>query len=124
MNRLQLISYITETYNSDGEHPWLKYPNFIVFRHKENKKWFAVIMDIPKNKLGLSGSDLLDVLNVKCDPLLVSTLKAEKGFYPAYHMNKDSWITLSLDGSVDDERVKWLLDLSYEATSNIKPKRK
>ena len=31
-------------------------------------------------------------------------------------MNKSSWITVALDGSVDDETIKMLVDLSYEAT--------
>ena len=31
-------------------------------------------------------------------------------------MNKANWITVALDGSVDEETVKMLVDLSYEAT--------
>lgn len=39
-----------------------------------------------------------------------------KQVFPAYHMNKNNWITLALDGSVDDSKTELLLDMSYEAT--------
>jgi len=122
LNKEQLIKYITEKYNTDKEYPWIKYPNYVVFRHQENRKWFALIMDIPQNKLGLAGNEIIDVLNVKCDPIIISSLREESGVYPAYHMNKASWITIALDGSVDNEKIKWLIDMSFELTS-IKKKR-
>ena len=73
-------------------------------------------MDVPKNKLGMPEEDVLDVVNFKCDPVLLASLLNEKGFFPAYHMNKASWITVALDGSVPDEKIKMLLDMSFEAT--------
>lgn len=116
MNRNELETFIIETYNADADYPWLKYPNYEVFRHCNNKKWFALIMDVPKSKLGLQGDELLDVVNFKCDPLLIGSLREEPGFFPAYHMSKDSWITVALDDSVPDDKIKMLLDMSYQAT--------
>lgn len=102
----------------------MKHPNYEVFRHSNNQKWFALIMDIPKGKLGLPGSDLLDVVNLKCDTILIGSLRCEPGFFPAYHMNKDSWITVALDGSVSDDKIKMLLDASYDATApRARPKK-
>ena len=115
MNRNELETFIIETYNADADYPWLKYPNYEVFRHCNNKKWFALIMDVPKSKLGLQGDELLDVVNFKCDPLLIGSLREEPGFFPAYHMSKDSWITVALDDSVPDDKIKMLLDMSYQA---------
>lgn len=124
MNRAELKRFIFENYNVESDFPWLKYPNYEVFRHSNTQKWFALIMDIPKNKLGLQGSDLLDVVNLKCDTLLIGSLRCEPGFFPAYHMNKDSWITVALDGSVSDDKIKMLLDASYDATtSKARPKK-
>ena len=117
MNRTELKRFIFENYNVESDFPWLKYPNYEVFRHSNTQKWFALIMDIPKGKLGLPGSDLLDVVNLKCDTLLIGSLRCEPGFFPAYHMNKDSWITVALDGSVSDDKIKMLLDASYDATA-------
>lgn len=122
MDKKQLIQYITEHYYSDEEHPWIRYPNYTVFRHRENKKWFALFMDIPQNSLGLPGNKIIDILDVKCDPILVGSLREKVGFYPAYHMNKANWITVVLDGSVDDEEIKQLIDMSFKLT-DIKKKR-
>ena len=65
MNRKELEEYIRSNYSAEPDHPWVKYPNYIVFRHQSNKKWFAIIMDVPKNKLGLQENDILDVVNFK-----------------------------------------------------------
>lgn len=123
MNSYELKKYITEQYNSEEEHLWAKFPNYSVFRHNNNRKWFAAIMNVPKNRIGFQSDEMIDILNVKCDPVLIGSLLGEKGFYPAYHMNKSSWITVALDGSVDDEKIKWLIDISYDLTA-LKIKRK
>lgn len=117
MNREELTNYILETYNASQDYLWAKYPDFAVFRHVNNKKWFALIMGIPRNKLGLQGDELLDVVNFKCDPILIGSLREENGFFPAYHMSKASWITVALDGTVSEDKIKMLLDMSYELTA-------
>ena len=38
----------------------------------------------------MPGDESIDVVNLKCDPLLIGSLRSEPGFFPAYHMNKDS----------------------------------
>ena len=60
---------------------------------------------------------MIDVVNLKCDPALIGLLRQERGFFPAYHMSKTSWITVAIDGSVADDKRKMLLDMSYEATA-------
>ena len=120
MNRLQLEKFIIESYNASPEHLWIKYPSFAVFRHKSNKKWFAVIMRINKRRLGLNIDEEIDVVNLKCDMFGVDFFRQEKGIYPAYHMNKNHWLTVALDGSVNEEIIKILLDGSYNLTNNIK----
>ncbi len=117
MDREQVMSYISQTYGADPEHPWEKYPGYTVFRHGNNKKWFALVMDVTGDKLGLPGREPIDVMNVKCDPRLMGSLRQEAGIYPAYHMSKASWLTVALDGSVSEEKLKWLLDMSYDLTA-------
>lgn len=117
MNRTDIENYIQDHYSAKPDYPWIKYPNYVVFRHQSNKKWFALIMDVPKNKLGLQEEDMLAVVNLKCDPILLGSLLDEKGFFPAYHMSKANWITVALDGSVADDKIKMLLDMSYEMTA-------
>lgn len=124
MNRVELKQLILDRYGIEPDYPWMRYPDYEVFRHDSNKKWFALIMDIPKNKLGLQGDEILDVLDLKCDSILIGSLLNETGFFPAYHMNKNSWITVALDGSVENGKIEMLLDMSYEATApKIKQKR-
>ena len=124
MKRSELEAFILETYPADADYPWLKYQNYEVFRHCDNRKWFAIIMDVPKNKLGLQDEEQMEVVNFKCDPILIGSLREEPGFFPAYHMCKDSWITAALDGSVTDDKIKILLDMSYQATAPKVRKRK
>ncbi len=54
-------------------------------------------------------------VNLKCEPELSELLqKKYASIKPGYHMNKRHWITLTLDGSVPDHEVIFLIDLSYE----------
>ncbi len=124
MNRQQLINHINEVYGIEEEYPWVSAPRYAVFRHANNRKWFAVIMDIEKSKLGLCSDEIIDVVNLKCDPALIGSVRNENGIFPAYHMNKSHWISVSLDGSTDDETVRWLLALSFDMTSVKIRKRK
>ncbi|MBQ8029797.1 MAG: MmcQ/YjbR family DNA-binding protein [Clostridia bacterium] len=122
LNRKNLSTFISEIYGVEAEYPWIKYPGFAVYRHDSNKKWFAVVMNLNKSKLGLSSDETVDVVNLKCDPIMIGSLLKEKGIFPGYHMNKSYWITVFLDGSVEDEKIKWLVDLSYDLT-NVKIKK-
>ena len=116
MNREELETYILAQYSTEPDYPWSDHPRFAVFRHVGNRKWFALVMEVPRDKLGLSGTAPLDVVNFKCDPIFIASLRGEAGIFPAYHMNKTSWITAALDGSVPRETLELLLDVSYELT--------
>lgn len=124
MNRAELEQFIMENYGVEPDYPWLKYPGNAVFRHVSNRKWFALIMDVPRNKLGLQGTKPLDVVNLKCDPVLIGSLRGVPGIFPAYHMNKEKWITVALDGSASDDKIRMLLDMSYDATAPKVKKRR
>ena len=124
MNRSQLDKYITDHYGVTAERLFEKNPGFQAYRHNDTKKWFAMIMDIPKSRLGLGVQNIIDVVNLKCDPLLIGSLRMEQGFYPAYHMNKENWITVALDGSVPGDKIKMLVDMSYELTMKKALKKK
>ena len=117
MNREELEKYITENYNANAEFLWAKYPDYAIFRHNSNRKWFVLIMTISKEKLGLSECDMIDIMNVKCETIMINSFRTEKGIYAAYHMNKANWISVSLDGSVSDEKVKMLIDMSFRLTA-------
>ncbi len=116
MNRQNLAAYLTGTYGATGENLFARYPSFQVFRHAGNKKWFAVLMDIPRKNLGLEGDRSISVVNLKCDPRLIGSFREEPGIFPGWHMNKAHWLTVALDGTVEDETLTILVDMSYELT--------
>lgn len=116
--REDILDFAEKQYHTEPEYPWRRYPNYAVLRHADNQKWYAVIMDVPKEKLGLQGKEKVNILNVKCDPMMSGFFTSENGILPAYHMNKENWISVLLDGSVDKELVFALLRQSYELTGS------
>ena len=116
VTRSDILKYADENFHTKSEHLWAKFPSYEVLRHNRNRKWYAAIMDVPRNKVGLEGEDLVDILNVKGNPDMIVSLLSQKGFFHAYHMNKQHWITIILDGTVADEEIYQLLDISYEMT--------
>lgn len=118
-----VFDYIKKRYNISPEYPWRKYDNNAVFRHGDNKKWFALVMEVRRDKLGLSGEDDVDVVNLKVgDMFLRDMLIQQDGIIPAYHMNKQHWISVFLDGTVAKERLFDLIDMSFLATASAKKK--
>ena len=116
MTRLELAAYLTDIYSTTGENLFVRYPSFQVYRHQGNKKWFAVIMDIPRKNLKLPGEGEISVVNLKCDTRLIGSFREEPGIFPGWHMNKAHWLSVALDGTVEDEKIKFLVDMSYELT--------
>ena len=111
--RGSVTEYAEKTYGTPPEFLWRRFPLYSIFRRPDNKKWYAVIMDIPKYKLGLDGREHVDILDVKCDTVVREIFRNKRGFLPAYHLNKDNWISVLLDGSVDVSTVFGLVDASY-----------
>ena len=121
--RQTVFDYIKKKYRVSPEYPWRKYDGNAVFRHTDNNKWFALVMDVDASSLGLPGGASVDVIDLKIDDLFFrDMLIREDGILPAYHMNKMHWITVLLDGTVPDEKVYDLLDMSFLATASAKKK--
>lgn len=117
LQRERITRYMQDAYGSEAEHPWTNNPNDIVFRHPASRKWYAVVMRVRPAWLGLPGEQALDMMNVKCSPIMIGSLLSTKGFRPAYHMNKNHWISIVLDDSVSDSQITSLLELSYESAT-------
>lgn len=107
------------------DFPFSTAPTYGVFRNPENRKWYGIIMNIPKSKIENSGraaslsaeEAIVEVINVKIDPEKSIELKKRRGFYDAYHMSKKNWITIALDGSVSDSLIVDLLKKSRALVS-------
>ena len=107
-----LLLCAKERYNEDCEYLWERYPDCGVLRHQGNRKWYAVIMTVAGNKVGLSTENLVEIVDLRATEEVINTLSHTRGFAPAWHMNKKSWITLLLDGSVEFSTISKMLDES------------
>ena len=114
--REAVLAYAREQYDAEERHLWAKYPLYAVLRHGETGKWFGLVADVPREKLGLPGEGIADVLVVKANPVLVPALIERSGHLPAYHMNKRNWVSVLLDGTVPEEDALALLDESWRLT--------
>ena len=113
MNKEEIFEYVQKQYGTVPEYLWSKLPDSAVLRHK-NGKWYAVLMRVEKSKLGLDGDGTVDVLDVKCDPEMTGMIIQTYGFFFVFHMNKQHWITILLDGSVSEAKTLDFLDMSYD----------
>ena len=69
--RDDVSKYIKKKYKASPEYLWKRYPSFAIYRHEDNRKWFALIATISRDKLGIDSTDEVDVLNVKIDDLML-----------------------------------------------------
>lgn len=118
MNELmiRIFDYVRHHYGIEPDCPFSTDPDIPVLRHIGSRKWFAIFMNVSRSVLRLEGEDRVDIVNVKCDPILSGSLRLQEGYLPAYHMNHDQWLTILLDGTVPLEDIISLIDMSYELT--------
>lgn len=57
MRKEEIYEYVKRQYGTVPEHLWVTNPDSAVLRHN-NGKWYAVIMNVEKSKLGLDGNDI------------------------------------------------------------------
>ena len=117
MDRKALLSIVAQRYGTEPEYPWPRWPSHAVLRHAGNRKWFGIVMNVPAKRLGLAGDVMVDIMNVKASPEDVPALLLAEGILPAYHMNKEHWVSVVLGGNLPDEMLLDLLETSYRMTS-------
>ena len=110
---LQVAEFIRDKFSDEAEFLWEKFPSYAVFRRKDNQKWYAVIMNIPKNKWGLDGAEELEILNVRVEPAELDKIFDGEKYFRGWHMNKKSWLTLRLDETLSFEEISARLEKSY-----------
>ena len=113
VDRKEIFEYVKKQYGTIPEYLWSSSPDSAVLRH-QNGKWYAVIMNVEKSKLGLNGDGTVEIIDVKCDPEMTGMIIQTYGFLPGYHMNKQHWITILLDGTVGESKILDFLDMSYD----------
>ena len=116
--RDEIYEYAKKKYHTEPEYLWMRFPGYAVLRHTDNKKWYAIVMNIKGSKLGLDSEDQVDVLNLKIDDLLFyDMLIHHSGYFPGYHSSKGKWVSVLLDGTVSMEDICPLIDMSFLATA-------
>ncbi|MCR5138285.1 MAG: MmcQ/YjbR family DNA-binding protein [Oscillospiraceae bacterium] len=118
MTKPELVSYVRDYYSVNPDYPWDD-ENYVL-RHESNRKWFAVGLAVRYLRLGIDCDGTVDIIDVKCSPLMMGAYLSLPGILPGYHMNKDHWLTILLDGTASDETIKELLEISYEMTKGMR----
>ena len=118
MTQEELARYARMTYGTEAERLFPETPETYILRHRHNRKWYAVVMAVPRSKLGLPGEEQVFLLDVKCGPLFSGSYVGKPGVVPAWHMNKTHWLGVLLDGTAEVETVKELLEISHRLTGS------
>ena len=122
MTKQQFLSYCLNTYGTSPDYPFDEDFETAVFRHSDNRKWFALSMQVSRRKFGIDSDEVIDVVNLKLPTEMLGSFGAADGVYPAYHMHKLHWISVLLPDAPNDV-VQFLLNASFEATKTKRKKR-
>ncbi|MGM9953540.1 MAG: MmcQ/YjbR family DNA-binding protein [Intestinibaculum porci] len=115
----RIAQLILNQYDVKPDFPWdeKQYQTYGTFRHADTRKWFALIMNIPMDKL-LKNKDqtLVDIINLKSDTLAEEVSAHPGVIFPGYHMNHKTWLSIVLNDALKDEDIMALVQRSYDLT--------
>ncbi|CDC72773.1 mmcQ protein [Candidatus Colimorpha enterica] len=123
MTKQSFLSYCSGTYGTSPDYPFDEDFETAVLRHVDNRKWYAIVMRVSRCKFGFDSDEMIDVVNLKLPIEMFGSFGVADGVYPAYHMNKLHWISVLLPDAPEDV-VKFLVNVSFEATKTTKKKSK
>ncbi|WP_368486787.1 MmcQ/YjbR family DNA-binding protein [Spiroplasma sp. DGKH1] len=111
----KLLKYCQETFPTVIEKPWKKWPEYQTVKATYNNKWYALFMNVPYYKLQPNSTNTsgVEILNLKLDPQVITTLLDNKIYFKGYHMNHKTWISILLNKQTDLNKVKELINESY-----------
>ena len=120
----RIVKTILERYDERPDYPFEdgKDQEDAVFRYSKNQKWYGILMPIKRSCISKKAedTDIIDVLNVKIDESKRDEILKLTSVYPAYHMNKLKWISIVLDGGLDDDSLMELIDTSRNLVMSSK----
>ena len=112
----RITNLIFQKYNESPDFPWIDDQGYGVFRNPNNKKWYGLIMNIDYSKIDKTKHGEIEVINIKLDEKEIQELLKEDGFFPAWHMNKKTWITIILNETLNDKKIMQLINKSRDFT--------
>ena len=116
----KIIKYISETYNDELEYLWDMFPKYAVWRRKDSRKWYGILLTVPMEKLGMEGTDIIEILDLRIRPDELEEILDERKYFFGYHMNKKNWLTICLNDSVPLDEICRRIDESYELAAKKK----
>ena len=123
MTKQEFLEYCLNTYNTSPDYPFDDWFESAVLRHSDSRKCYAIVMRVSHRKFGVDSDDVIDVVNLKLPTEMFGSFGVADGVYPAYHMNKQHWISVLLPDALDDV-VRFLVNVSFEATKTPKKRKK
>ncbi len=115
MTKQDYINYCVSAYGTVPDFPFEDDFVTTALRHAETRKWYALVMQVPRSKFVQESDELIDVVNLKLPTEMFGSFGKEEGVYPAYHMNKLHWVSILLPDAPDGV-IKFLTNVSFEIT--------
>ncbi len=114
---LRLDTYLNSEFGDRSDRPFAKYPGYSVYRFPGSGKWYALVGEVTEKTIrpdSRNGERKTEIVNIKIEPEKKEDLISIDGIFPAYHMNKNSWVTIVLDGTVPDSTLFRLVSESRD----------
>lgn len=99
-----IIAFARSEWGEKPEFLWKNFPDYAVLRRKDTNKWYTLVARLTADKVGGSRKDIIEAVNLR----RTDSMDGPR-FLPAYHMNKKTWTTIVLDGTVGAEELQELL---------------
>ena len=110
----EIIKYVKEKYNDELEYLWKKFPENAIWRNKKNNKWYGLLLVISERKLGIESDKIIEIIDLRYSKENIKEIIDNNKIFPGYHMNKESWITIRLNGDMNTKKILELIDNSYK----------
>jgi predicted DNA-binding protein (MmcQ/YjbR family) len=104
-----IIAFAESEWGEKPEFLWKNFPDYAVLRRKDTDKLYALVARLTADKVGGSKKDIIEVVNLRRTEGMDGSR-----FLPAYHMNKKTWTTVILDGTIDANKLLRFLTVSRE----------
>ncbi|MDE7439767.1 MAG: MmcQ/YjbR family DNA-binding protein [Clostridia bacterium] len=115
----EIREYARKTYGDELEFLWEKFTDDAVLRRKDSGCWYAAILTVSRAKLGFDSDEKVEVIDLRMRPENADMVDGKR-YLAGYHMNKKSWFTIVLDGSVPTEEIFEKIDESYRLAAKGK----
>ena len=110
----EVIEYIRKKYSDELEFLWEKFDDNAIWRNKQNSKWYGALLIVSKKVFNENSDEKVEIIDLRYQKDKIESVIDGKLIFPGYHMNKQSWITIKLDYSINNEELFKLIDNSYQ----------